>query len=382
MSKKIKNCFYQNLTFSKLLQAHERARVHKSYKNEVIRFELNLENNLINLLNNIKNKTYHLGNYYSFTIYEPKERLIKALPYVDRIVHQWYVEEFIKPYIVPKFINTSFACLTNKGTHKAVCEVQKQMRKFKRVYGDFWVLKCDISKFFYSIDPYILFNIMKKYISDKELLNFTKLLIFDKRNVNDTVGIPIGNYSSQFFANIYLNELDQYVKRILKIKYYTRYMDDFIFLLPTKKSCIEIKNKIQKFLTNELHLSLNNKSKYYPYKMGVNFCGYRIFTTHRLLRVSSKKKIKKNIKTWNICYKKNELNTSLALQSLNSWLGHSSHCNSYKLQQKILNNCNFIVNSNYYNSIENSLIELIEADNKNFCLRPQNHDPKIMNYEN
>ncbi len=256
------------------------------------------------------------------------------------------------------------------------------MRKFKRVYGDFWVLKCDISKFFYSIDPYILFNIMKKYISDKELLNFTKLLIFDKRNVNDTVGIPIGNYSSQFFANIYLNELDQYVKRILKIKYYTRYMDDFIFLLPTKKSCIEIKNKIQKFLTNELHLSLNNKSKYYPYKMGVNFCGYRIFTTHRLLRVSSKKKIKKNIKTWNICYKKNELNTSLALQSLNSWLGHSSHCNSYKLQQKILNNCNFIVNSNYYNSIENSLIELIEADNKNFCLRPQNHDPKIMNYEN
>lgn len=156
----------------------------------------------------------------------------------------------------------------------------------------------------------------------------------------------------------------------------------FIFLLPTKKSCIEIKNKIQKFLTNELHLSLNNKSKYYPYKMGVNFCGYRIFTTHRLLRVSSKKKIKKNIKTWNICYKKNELNTSLALQSLNSWLGHSSHCNSYKLQQKILNNCNFIVNSNYYNSIENSLIELIEADNKNFCLRPQNHDPKIMNYEN
>ena len=153
-------------------------------------------------------------------------------------------------------------------------------------------------------------------------------------------------------------------------------MDDFIFLLLTKKSCIEIKNKIQKFLTNELHLSLNNKSKYYPYKMGVNFCGYRIFTTHRLLRVSSKKKIKKNIKTWNICYKKNELNTSLALQSLNSWLGHSSHCNSYKLQQKILNNCNFIVNSNYYNSIENSLIELIEADNKNFCLRPQNHDPQ------
>ena len=111
----------------------------------------------------------------------PKERLIKALPYVDRIVHQWYIEEFIKPYIVPKFINTTYACLTDKGTHKAVLNVQNQMRIFKRNHGDFWVLKCDIRKFFYSIDPYILFNIMKKYISDKALLDFTKLLIFDGR---------------------------------------------------------------------------------------------------------------------------------------------------------------------------------------------------------
>ena len=139
-------------------------------------------------------------------------------------------------------------------------------------------------------------------------------------------------------------------------------MDDFILLLPTKKSCIEIKTKIQNFLTNKLHLSLNNKSKYYPYKMGVNFCGYRIFTTHRLLRISSKKKIKKKVKSWNLCYEKNKLDISLALQSLNSWLGHSSHCNSYKLQQKILNSCNFIVNSNYYNNIEKSLIEMIEYD--------------------
>lgn len=225
MPKKIKNCFYKNLTFEKLIKAHQRARVHKAYKNEVITFEMNLENNIINLLNNIKNKKYHLGNYYTFTIYEPKERIIKALPYKDRIVHQWYVEEFIKPYIVPRFINTSFACLTNKGTHRAVQEVQKQMRIFKRNYGDFWILKCDIKKFFYSIDPFILYNIMKRAINDKELLNFTKLLIFDGRESSNDVGIPIGNYTSQFFANIYLNELDQYVKNVLHIRYYTRYMD-------------------------------------------------------------------------------------------------------------------------------------------------------------
>ena len=192
MPKKIKNCFYKNLTFEKFMQAHKRARIHKTYKNEVIKFEINLENNITNLINNIKNKTYHLGNYYTFTIYEPKERIIKALPYVDRIVHQWYIEEFIKPYIVPKFINTSFACLKNKGTHKAVEQVEQHMREYKRNYGDFWVLKCDIKKFFYSIDPNILFDIMKKYIADKELLAFTKLLIFDKRPSSDDVGIPIG----------------------------------------------------------------------------------------------------------------------------------------------------------------------------------------------
>ena len=103
--------------------------------------------------------------------------------------------------------------------------MQNQMQIFKRNYGDFWILKCDIRKFFYSIDPYILFDIMKKYISDKALLDFTELLIFDGRKANDTIGIPIGNYTSQFFANIYLNELDQFVKRTLKIPNYTRYLD-------------------------------------------------------------------------------------------------------------------------------------------------------------
>ncbi|OKZ76703.1 MAG: hypothetical protein BHW01_07030 [Clostridium sp. 27_14] len=362
MPKKIKNCFYKNLTFGKLLEAHKRAKAHKTYKNEVIKFEINLENNIINLLNNIKNKKYHLGNYYNFKVYEPKERLIKALPYVDRIVHQWYIEEFIKPYIVPKFINTTYACLTDKGTHKAVLNVQNQMRIFKRNHGDFWVLKCDIRKFFYSIDPYILFNIMKKYISDKALLDFTKLLIFDGRKANDTIGIPIGNYTSQFFANIYLNELDQFVKRTLKIPNYTRYMDDFILLLHNKKECIEIKAKIESFLDSTLHLKLNDKSRYYPYKMGVNFCGYRIFTTHSLLRLSSKKKIKRNVKKWNKQYLKKDLDMKNTIQSINSWLGHASHCNSHKLQNAVLNKCNFLFNTDYFSKVELELINLIESD--------------------
>lgn len=357
MPKKIKNEFYKNLTFEKILQAHMRAKKHKSYKSEVINFEFNLENNIINLISHLKNGTYKIGKYSTFRIYEPKERIIQSLPYKDRIVHQWYVEEFIKPHIVPKFINTSFACMENRGTHKAVQEVQKQMRIAKRIYGDFWILKCDIKKFFYSINPYILFTIMKKYISDKPLLNLTKLFIFNESFSQESIGIPIGNYTSQFFANIYLNELDQYVKRTLKLKYYTRYMDDFILILSSKKECISIKKRIESFLNQTLKLELNAKSRYYPHKMGVNFCGYRIFTTHKLLRLSSKKKIKRNIKKWNQQYKNKTLNFNQALLSINSWLGHSSHCNSYKLQNKVLNNCNFLFTSSSFSQIEKNLID-------------------------
>lgn len=362
MPKKIKNAFDKSLTFEKMLQAHIRARKQKTYKNEVIKFELNLENNIINIIKNLKNGTYQVGNYYTFKIYEPKERMIQSLPYKDRVVHQWYVEEFIKPNIVPKFIKTSYACMENRGTHKAVDEVQRQMRIFKRNYGDFWILKCDIKKFFYSIDPYILYHIMKKYISDKKLLELTRIFIFNHDTGTKQIGIPIGNYTSQFFANIYLNELDQYIKRVLKIKYYTRYMDDFIILLKTKQECIETKAKIEEFLAVNLKLELNDKSRYYPYKMGVNFCGYRIFTTHRLLRLSSKKKMKRSVKKWNREYKNETFNFHKTLLSLNSWMAHSSHCNSYKLQTKVLNSCEFLWTDSTCKQVEKNLIQDMQID--------------------
>jgi len=362
MPKKIKNCFYKYLTFQKLLEAHQRARKNKTYKHEVILFEMNLENNLVNLLNNIKNNRYESGTYRTFKVYEPKERVIKSLPYIDRIVHQWYVEEFLKPFIIPKFIDTSFACLEDKGTHKAVETVQKFMRIYKRNHGDFWILKCDISKFFYSIEPNILYNIMKKHIDDKALLNFTKKLIFN--DPSEELGIPIGNYCSQYFANIYLNELDMFVKHTLHIKYYVRYMDDFILLLNNKQECIKIKKLIEDFLNKNLELKLNYKSRYYPNKMGVNFCGYRIFETHRLLRLNSKKKIKLNVKRWNKLYSKNCLDLPNTMMRLNSWIAHSSHCNSYKLQNKIYKNCNFLYTNDTYEEIEKEIIDLLSQNSK------------------
>lgn len=342
MCRTIKNCFYENLTFDKLLNAHLRARQQKTTKKELIIFEMNLENNLINLLNKLKKGIYEIGNYRTFYVTEPKLRKIQALPYVDRIVHQWYVEEFIKPFIVPKFIKDTYACIVGRGTHKAVEAIQHYMQIYQRNHGPYWILKCDIKKFFYSINPKILFSILKKQISDKKLLNFTYHLIFDRRT--EPIGIPIGNYTSQFFANIYLNELDQYVKHTLKIKYYVRYMDDFILLLPDKETCKIVKNKIETFIGNFLELELNHKSRYYPCDQGVNFCGFRIWPTHRLLRKHCKTKIKRHVNKWNKLWNANGLDFNIVLPSLNSWIGHASHCNSYNFKRKILDKSEFLFN--------------------------------------
>lgn len=336
----IKNSFYKNLTFEKIYQAHYRARQQKTTKSELILFEMNLENNLTNLLNNLRNGTYRIGNYRTFYVTEPKLRKIQALPYVDRVAHQWYVEEFIKPNIVPKFIKDTYACLVNRGTHKAVDAVQHYMQIYRRNYGDFWILKCDIKRFFYSINPHILFNILKRHISDKKLLDFTWHLIFDNRE--EEIGIPIGNYTSQFFANIYLNELDQYVKHTLRIKYYVRYMDDFVFLLDSKETCKKVKKQVEDFIGERLELELNAKSRYYPCNQGVNFCGFRIWPTHRLLRTSSKKKIKRKVRMWNRYWENGNIDFRIVMPSLQSWVGHCIHCNSYNIQKKVMHKAKFL----------------------------------------
>ena len=276
----------------------------------------------MNIVNSIKNNKYKIGEYHEFIVYEPKERIIKSLPFKDRIVHQWYVEEFIIPYIVPKFIKDTYACIRNRGTHKALYTTQRYMKIMKRKYQNYYILKCDIRKYFYSIDKHILYKIICKYFKDKALLDFTQKLIFDSEEI---IGIPIGNYTSQYFANIYLNELDHFVKETLRIKYYVRYMDDFVILTKDREEAKEIFLKISNFLNEFLSLELNKKSKYYPSALGVDFCGYKIFETHVLLRKRSKKDIRKKIKRWN---KMKHLNKSVQL-SWNSWLAHSSHANSY-----------------------------------------------------
>lgn len=331
MSKTIRNVFDSKLTFIKLIEAHERSSKSKKCHTDVIRFETNLESNITNLCNEIKNNRYKMGNYREFIVKEPKERLIKALPYRDRIVHQWYIGEFIKPFIVKRFIKDSYACIDNKGTHKAVDNLQIYMQKMQRNFGNYYILKCDISKFFYNIDRKILLNILGSYIKDSKLMNFTSILIGNL----DEIGIPIGNYTSQFFANIYLNELDHYVKDDLKIKYYLRYMDDFVLLVESKEKAKQLLNKIDLFVNDILHLKLNKKTSYFPNKNGVDFCGYKIFETHILLRKRNIKKMKKTISILNKKYVANNLDMNEVIIKLSSFKAHAKHADTYNIREKI-----------------------------------------------
>ena len=179
MSKSIKNCFYKKLTFESLLKSHDRAKKNKTNRYELLKFSVDIETNIVGIMNSLKNGSYRLGKYKVFTIYEPKERIIKCLPYRDRIVQQWYIYEFIKPYIIPRIINTCCACIDNRGTHYAVLMVDKYINIMKRKYGKYYVLKLDIKKYFYNIDKNILYKIMNSFVSDKKLLWLTKVFIYD-----------------------------------------------------------------------------------------------------------------------------------------------------------------------------------------------------------
>ena len=165
------------------MAAHKRAKQSKMFKNEVLNFDLNLEVNIINLLNSLKNDTYLVGKYNSFKVYEPKERIIQSLPYKDRVVHQWYVEEFIKPYILPRFIHDTYACLPGKGTHSAACAIQKMMIEYKKINPDYYVLKCDIKKFF---------NIICQYYECKSCAIINEIIFYSKAILKNVLLIYSG----------------------------------------------------------------------------------------------------------------------------------------------------------------------------------------------
>ena len=337
MAKKIRNAYDKYLTYDNLMYAHNKSKQGKGYKKSVILFNQKKEEYILWLYEALKTGTYRHGGYNVFYITEPKLRKIEASSYIDRIVHRWYVESFLQGFI-KQFIYNSYACLKNKGMHIAAKDVQRAMQKCKRKYGEYYILKMDIAHYFQNIDKNILLDILKRKIEDPKVWWLTEKILYSKKGDK---GIPIGNYTSQIYANIYLNELDQYIKHNLKVKYYFRYMDDSIILLKDKEELKEILKKIKIFLKEKLKLELNTKTNIFKGKQGVNFCGYKINEYRLKIRTKGKKKLKQKIKYLKYKIKQGEMTSKEARKYLCGHIGYIDMANTYNL-----------INRNFYEEVQ------------------------------
>lgn len=335
MPKTIRNQFDKFLTYENLMRAHRLSRRGKTLRREVILFDLKQEEYIQWILEQLKTEKYQHGGYRTFIITKPKERKVQASRYIDRIVHRWVVDSFLKPYFETQFINTTYACIKNRGIHKAALDVQKAMKHCKYKWQEYYILKMDVAKYFQNIDKKILFEIIKRKIKDKKLLNLMYKIIYSE---NADKGMPIGNYTSQTLANIYLNEVDQYAKHYLKCKYYYRYMDDTIILLKTKEEAKEILKKIEEFLDKKLQLKLNSKTQIFKSKQGVNFCGYKINEYRLKIRNRGKKNLKEKIKKLENQIQNGTITTKEAYKFLCGHLGYIKIANVRTLENKLFYN--------------------------------------------
>ena len=332
MPKTIRNKYYEYLNYEKLMEAHIKSKKGKGLRKEIILFNLKQEEYILWLLEKLKNKTYKHGGYTSFYVTEPKVRKIEKSRYIDRIVHRWLVDNFLSPAFVPQFIPNSYACLKQKGMHRAAIYVQDSMKHCKRIWNEYYILKMDIAKYFDNINKDILFNIIKKKIKDENILWLINEILYAQKREK---GLEIGNYTSQMFANIYLNEIDQYIKHNLKIKYYCRYLDDSIVIVETKKEAKNALEKIKIFLKENLGLELNKKTQIFKNKQGVNFCGYKINEYRMKLRDKGKQKLKKKVKKLTLEIKNEEITSKEAKKYLAGHMGYIKYADANNLLEKL-----------------------------------------------
>lgn len=332
MPKTIRNKFDYYLTYEKLMEAHMKSKKGKGYRKEIIEFNLKQEEYIMWLLEQLKTQKYKHGGYTTFYVTEPKLRKIEKSRYIDRIVHRWLVDNFLEPAFVPQFINTSFACLKNKGMHKACLYVQETMKHCTRIWEEYYILKMDVAKYFDNINKEILLKIISKKIKDKKILWLINEVLYSQKREK---GLEIENYTSQMFANIYLNEIDQFIKHKLHIKYYCRYLDDSIVIVKTKQEAKIALKEITNFLKQNLQLELNKKTQIFKNKQGVNFCGYKINEYRLKIRDKGKRKLKKKVKKLKEKIKLEETTSKKAQKYLAGHLGYIKYADTKNLENTL-----------------------------------------------
>jgi RNA-directed DNA polymerase len=290
-------------------------------------FFFNLESQLLSIQEELIHRTYRPSQYSYFTIHDPKERVISVAPFRDRVVHHALIN-VMEPIYENVFIYDSYATRKNKGTHKAV-ERAKDFLKDNR-----WFLKADVYKYFDSINHDTLLKIVCRKIKDEKLLNVLSKIITNGGKKG--VGLPIGNLTSQFFANVYLDQLDHFIKDELGMRYYIRYMDDIVVFEQDKEILKQVREIIRSYLKEQLQLKFKENAVYINQSLnGLSFLGRRIFPDLvRLNNVNLKRSIKR-MKQRRYEFHHGIINEEQFKNSLQSLIGHIGSVNSYQLRQSL-----------------------------------------------
>lgn len=298
----------------------------KKNKRDVLSFRENLMDNIVALHEILGNRAYRHGGYQSFYINDPKRRHIHKASVADRLLHH-AVYRILYPFFDRTFIANSFSCRNGKGTHKAIRRfIDFAYQASVNHTRTLWALKCDIRKFFASIHHETLLSILREYIPDQDIIWLLQNIItsfYAESFVG--VGLPLGNLTSQLFANIYMNEFDQFIKHKLKVRYYIRYADDFVIMSSNRHRLEEIIPQIVFFLQNRLKLTLHpDKTFIKTLASGIDFLGWVHFPNHRVLRSSTKRRMMVRIKE------------SHKEETMQSYLGLLKHGNTYKVRKETL----------------------------------------------
>jgi len=335
------------ISFENLYESWRKARRNKTAWETVRKFGFHIEKVLWNLQEELSSMSYQPGEYDSFVIYKPKERIITRAPFRDRIVHHALIN-IIEPIFEARFYAHSYACRVGKGTHNAMRQAHKYLEQSQ------YYMKCDLKKYFPSINHEILKQLLFRYIADEKVRWLIEKIVdvpcdCVKYDIGDDllsqdlaiqgVGIPIGNLTSQFFANVYLNPFDHFVKDELRCPSYIRYMDDFVFFSDSKERLHGWLEQAEDYLLNRLRLKVHEtKRQIFPCRDGLDFVGYRIYPDVIRVRKSSCKAFIRRYRHLLIQQKKHRTNrrSEKLRGSIAGWVGHIQQAYSNKLRRDIL----------------------------------------------
>lgn len=349
---KIKNVFDLIFSDENLYGAIQDASAGRRYHKDVLRVQYDCWDVIDTIQKHVRSGTYEIDRYYIFYVYEPKKRMIMSISFYHRIV-QWAIYRVINPILVKGYIEDSYGCIPGRGSLSAMKRLKYWVEAVEKKPGTWYYLKLDISKYFYRISHEVLKKILAKKIKDRRLLNVLYSIIDCKHTPFGLppgkgpgevpleerlfdVGMPVGNLLSQVFANIYLDALDQFCKRVLRIHHYIRYMDDVIILSDSKAQLHEWKALISDFLERELRLSLNQKTCIRPISQGIEFVGYRIWPHYVTIRKSTTLQIKRAMARKVYEYSLGMIALADVTNTLMCYLGMLKHCDCQEFREALV----------------------------------------------